>query len=660
MAAMYGTAMQGASSQSFTGSSSQRASSSSSSAQQAFSSQSARVGMAGRAGAVSVGGAGYGLGYGGYGAGIGSSAGIGYGAGTGYGVGIGSGAGIGYGVGIGSGAGIGYGTKIGYGSSTYGLGSSATAMGASYGAIAGAGGIRAAQASGLGLGAGVIGGSGMVSPALSIYGRPSSGFGVGVPGMPGAPGVPGALGYAPFAVNEKQLLHSLNDRLASYLEKVKNLESVNHVLEEKLRAFTINKVQIRDLQVYEDQLVPLRQQLVTFMLDNSRTALELDNAKLTADDFRMKYETEYNIRESVEADIAGLKGLKTEYDFSNQALRQEFQLLTDEFASLRTIHEQEVVALRSEMAGTVTVDLQAGETINLSAVLQEMRSEYEAVVQQNRQEVETWYEKQATLNQVVEQHTAETTVSTSTEILESRKFWHSLQTELDSLYTSRMTLEENLLATESQFQVQVQRLNGMVVASENELTILRDNALVQAQDYQNLLNIKMRLEMEIATYKQLLEGADMGALVVVCQRCTVQLQCISVRKPVVSRAERIHAEWHDAGGRWHDPNRWYAAGWPDTRRRYANARHVNARRTRDIPLIQCLLSHSTMSGGGAVLMPGNVSFPSLAWCRPHSTTGSWHHIPFPLAPNRMGEWRGHIKVPLMIKSARKPLTLGWG
>ncbi|KAJ8336802.1 hypothetical protein SKAU_G00380220 [Synaphobranchus kaupii] len=463
MAMMYGAAMQGSSSRSFAGSAStsQRVASSSSTA--GFSGYSGAVGMAGRAGAVSlgVGGAGY---AGGYGAGIGSA---------------------------------------------YGLASSVSGMGASYGAstIAGAGGIRAAQASSLGLGAGRVGSSGMVSSAYAApsFGQPGGSFGVGLPGD---------LGYAPFAVNEKQLLHSLNDRLASYLEKVKHLEITNQALEEKLRAFTINKVQIRDLQVYEDQLVPLRLQLLTCMLDNSRTALELDNAKLTADDFRMKYETEYNLRESVEADIAGLKGLKTEYDFSNQALRQEFQLLTDELAHIRVLHEQDIVALRSEMAGTVTVDLQAGETINLAAVLQEMRSEYEAVVQQNRQEVETWYEKQLAMKQVVEQHASETTVSTSSEILESRKEWHSMQTELDSIRTSKMTLEENLLATESQFQVQVQRLNGMVVASENELAILRENALVQAQDYQNLLNIKMRLEMEIATYKQLLEGADMGALVV--------------------------------------------------------------------------------------------------------------------------------------------------
>lgn len=169
--------------------------------------------------------------------------GVGVAGGAGYGVGAAGGAG--YGVGVAGGAG--YGVGIGYGAGAGGYGMSASTVaggtGLSYG-----GGIRAAQAgvvgSSLGGGFGVSRTSGAV-----LY------------GAPGGPGGQADVGYAPFSVDEKQLLQTLNDRLATYLEKVRHLETTNRELEDKLRAFTINKVQIRDLQVYEDQLVPLRQQV---------------------------------------------------------------------------------------------------------------------------------------------------------------------------------------------------------------------------------------------------------------------------------------------------------------------------------------------------------------------------------------------------------------
>ncbi|KAJ8283571.1 hypothetical protein COCON_G00024210 [Conger conger] len=430
-------------------------------------------------------------------------------------------------------AGLSYGggaAGLSYGGGAAGLSYGGGAAGISYGGGAAGsygygGGIKMAQASTVGgafgmgggassYGAGAFGrsGGGVVYGTPGGPGLPGVPGMIGLPGMGGVPGVPGDIGYAPFSVNEKQLLQTLNDRLASYLDKVKNLEITNRELEDKLRAFTINKVQIRDLQVYEDQLIPLRQQVLTLLVDNSRTALELDNAKLTADDFRVKYETEYTMRQSVESDVCGLKTLKTDYDFSIQALGQELQLLTDELTNIKTAHELEVVALRNEMAGTVVVDMDVADTTNLTRVLEEMRAEYEAVVATSRAEVETWYNKQVELRQHEETMTSETTVTTSSEILETRKSVHTMQTELDSLRVTKLTLEETLIDCDTQCQMQLQRINNMVVTNECELCSLRDQAMLQAQEYQQLLNMKMKLEMEIATYKQLLETADLGAV----------------------------------------------------------------------------------------------------------------------------------------------------
>lgn len=51
-------------------------------------------------------------------------------------------------------------------------------------------------------------------------------------------------------------------------------------------------------------------------------------------------------------------------------------------------------------------------------------------------------------------------------------------------------------------------MNNILVGLESELTNLRSNIQQQTQEYEHLLNIKMKLEAEITTYRRLLDGGD--------------------------------------------------------------------------------------------------------------------------------------------------------
>lgn len=82
-------------------------------------------------------------------------------------------------------------------------------------------------------------------------------------------------------------------------------------------------------------------------------------------------------------------------------------------------------------------------------------------------------------------------------------------TVADHLYVQVSVLEGNLGETGHKYSVEMDSLQFTLTQLEDELSQLRLNMQRQKTDYEQLLRIKQNLEMEIATYRRLLEGEDM-------------------------------------------------------------------------------------------------------------------------------------------------------
>uniref|UniRef100_A0A674IQ21 Keratin, type I cytoskeletal 20 n=1 Tax=Terrapene triunguis TaxID=2587831 RepID=A0A674IQ21_9SAUR len=309
------------------------------------------------------------------------------------------------------------------------------------------------------------------------------------------------------AGNEKLTMQNLNDRLASYLEKVHFLEKANSQLEKQIREWYANSSSTtrHDHSPYFKTIEDLQNKIGAAHLENARLVLQIDNAKLASDDFRMKYENELAIKQNVENDLAGLLRVLDDLTLSRADLALQIEGLNEELTFLKKNHEEEVGELRKQLGGTVNVEVDAAPSIDLAKIMENMRQQYDSMAEKNRQEAKDQVNQEVAIN-------IEQLQTKKTEITDLRRTFQGLEIELClDKHRNYKALEDTLAEMEALYGSQLAQIQAAIGNVEAQLMQLRADMQSQSTEYSTLLDIKTRLEMEIATYRRLLEGEDSSA-----------------------------------------------------------------------------------------------------------------------------------------------------
>lgn len=350
---------------------------------------------------------------------------------------------------------------------------------------------------------------------------------------------------------EKKEMQNLNDRLANYIDRVKNLEEQNRKLVQDLEDLRgqwgkdTSEVKIR----YSTTLSTARKDIDQAARD--KAALDVKVARLRDDlnEYRNRFEDIQRRREGDRENITQFTNMIADAQSELEMLRARWKQLTDEekrftgdnarlwddltkarndldeetlgridfqnqvqtlleeLEFLRRVHEQEVKELQALLA-QAPADTREFFKNELALAIRDIKDEYDYIAKQGRQDMESWYklkvsEVQGNANRALMEsnYQREEVKRMRDNIGDLRGKFGDLENRNSHLEKEVQTLNYQLTDDQRQYE---QALN------ERDATLrrLKDECQQLVAELQSLLDTKQMLDAEIAIYRKMLEGEE--------------------------------------------------------------------------------------------------------------------------------------------------------